>query len=59
MPYILIDDLQAIDSNTIGLFGIDKQNEKVGQSKRGDRIYLHEIDNIPVEHGRFIFNYPK
>ncbi|CAF1245242.1 unnamed protein product [Adineta steineri] len=57
VPYILIDDLQAIDSNAIGLFGIDKQNEKVGQSERGDRIYLHEIDNIPVEHGRFILNY--
>ncbi|CAF1436001.1 unnamed protein product [Adineta steineri] len=48
MPYILIDDLQAIDSNAIGLFGLDKQNEKVAQSKRGNRIYLYEIDNIPV-----------
>ncbi|CAF1310643.1 unnamed protein product [Rotaria sordida] len=59
LPYVLVDDLRAIDPNAIGIFGLDKQNEKVAQSKRGERIYLYEIDNIPVEHGRFILNYSK
>ncbi|CAF3393673.1 unnamed protein product, partial [Rotaria sp. Silwood2] len=59
LPYVLIDDLRAIDPNAIGIFGLDKQNEKVAQSKRGERIYLYKIDNIPVEHGRFILNYSK
>ncbi|CAF1385495.1 unnamed protein product [Rotaria sp. Silwood1] len=59
LPYVLIDDLRAIDENAIGLFGLDKENERVAQSKYGERLYLYAIDGIPVEHGRFILNYSK
>ncbi|CAF3411076.1 unnamed protein product [Rotaria socialis] len=58
-PYILIEELRVLHPNAIGVLALDERNEKVAPSKRGERIYLDRINNIPVEHGCYILSCSK
>ncbi|CAF1477656.1 unnamed protein product [Rotaria sp. Silwood1] len=56
VPYVLLAELKDVDELAVGLFVVDKNNLKHSLAKYPDRIYLHVVDNVPIEEARYILN---
>ncbi|CAF4264395.1 unnamed protein product [Rotaria sp. Silwood2] len=56
MPYVLLEHLKDINPTAEGLFLLNKQGIRSAHLRRGERIYLTQYDDIPIEDGHYILN---
>ncbi|CAF4237062.1 unnamed protein product, partial [Rotaria magnacalcarata] len=56
LPFVPLEDLKDVDPNAIGLLLLNKQGEKVLQSRRDQKIYLHQYEDIRIEDGYYVLN---
>ncbi|CAF4739719.1 unnamed protein product, partial [Rotaria magnacalcarata] len=56
LPFVSLEDIKDVDPNAIGLFLINKQGEKVLQSRHDQKIYLHQYEDIRIEDGYYVLN---